>query len=228
MKKTLLTLAVSALSIPSVMANEATSSPEIIPETSSPEFFIGGGLGYHGMKGELDDSQLGKHTENANGGAFHIRAGLYVTENHRVTATINHMGDSHLYRDRLYEGTPGVDAKIDLAQTEYLISYDYIHPINSQVSVFGGATAGLVNNKVNSSYRDTSDEYTASHKGSETDFTMGLQVGAQYKIIENVSVDLQYRHMFESYSETFSEGDYTTKLSIPYSNEVTISVDYRF
>lgn len=193
------------------------------------EFFIGAGGGYQGAKGEVSDSEFGTFSDNAKGGAFHIRAGLYLEDNHRFTATINHMVDSSLYRNRLNEEPEHVSSGVDLAQTEYLISYDYLHALTSDLSLFGGATVGLVNNRVEMSIynRDTGDG--ASHKASHTDFTYGLQVGAQYQILDNLSADLQYRHMFESYDNTINwESGETTKVSIPYNNQISLSFDYRF
>lgn len=192
------------------------------------DFFIGAGTGYQGTKAEINDSEFGIFNEKAQGAAFHIRAGLYLEDNHRFTATINHMVDSKLYGNSLGQDPVGQSLNIDLAQTEYLVSYDYIHAVTSDFSVFGGATIGLVNNRVEMSYYETDGGYSDSHKGSQTDFTYGFQVGAQYKIMDNLSADLQYRHMFESYSET-DEWEYgSTKLSIPYNNQISLTLDYRF
>ncbi|MGF1694838.1 outer membrane beta-barrel protein [Vibrio lamellibrachiae] len=217
MKKVLLTLSIALATSPAAFATE---------------FFIGGGAGYHDAKIELNDSEFGTATENANGASFHIRAGAYLTENHRVTTTINHMGDSNVYRNRLSDVPENIDVQLELAQTEYLISYDYIYSVGDKLSIFAGATAGIVNNKANGFIveKPTSGDQTEfSHKGSESDFTYGLQVGTQYKIMNNMSLDLQYRHMFESYSHAtnWSEGE-TTELSIPSHSELSVSLDYRF
>ncbi|NOH79394.1 porin family protein [Vibrio sp. RE86] len=193
------------------------------------DFFLGGGGSYQSMKGEIADSELGSYSDNAQGGAFHLRGGLYIDNTHRLTATINHMTDSSLYRNRLNQEPEDISTGIDLSQTEYLISYDYLYAVSSTVSLFGGATAGLVNNRVEANFYDRSNGDNASHKGSQTDFTYGLQAGLQYKIMNNLSADLQYRHMFESYSETINweTGDSTT-LSVPYNNQISFSIDYRF
>ncbi|MEF1291828.1 outer membrane beta-barrel protein [Vibrio sp. M260118] len=193
------------------------------------EFFIGGGTGYQSMKGEINDSEFGIFDDKAQGAAFHLRGGVYLDQNHRFTATINHMVDSSFHRNRLNQEPENLSSSIDLAQTEYLVSYDYVHAMTADLSVFGGATAGWVNNRVEMSIYDRDSGDSASHKASQTDVTYGLQVGAQYKILDNLSADLQYRHMFESYSDTINwdNGD-TTKLSIPYNNQISLSFDYRF
>ncbi|TCN80261.1 opacity protein-like surface antigen [Vibrio crassostreae] len=221
MKKALLVLSISSLTATTALANESSPTPELMPEPIKTEFFVGGGLGYHSAKAEL--SALGqKESKTAKGSAFHIRGGAYIQENHRITGTINFTGDNELWHSGATEFDDEIN--LDLAQTEFLVSYDYVHAINSQFSVFGGATAGLTKNTFKGEYIDLIDSSeNGSAKSKETDFVYGLQAGVQYKIMKNVSADFQYRHMFESYSE----GN-LIELSVPNNSEFTVSVDYRF
>ncbi|WP_454442714.1 porin family protein [Vibrio bathopelagicus] len=220
MNKTFLVLAISSFTATTAIASESAPTPELMPEPIKTEFFVGGGLGYHSAKAEL--SALGqKESKTAKGAAFHIRGGAYIQENHRITGTINFTGDTELWHSREDQD----EINLDLAQTEFLLSYDYIHTINSQFSVFGGATVGMTQNTFKGEYIDLDDSLeNESAKSKETDFVYGLQAGVQYKIMKNVSADFQYRHMFESYSES-AEG---VKLSVPNNSEFTVSVDYRF
>ncbi|MGF1694840.1 porin family protein [Vibrio lamellibrachiae] len=208
MNKTLLALTITTLAAPSAMATE---------------YFVGGGLGYHTTKAEIANNGHG-YTGKNSGLALHIRGGAYITENHRLTGTANFVLNDEVYA----ESTPGLsgsDYTIDFKQTEFLMSYDYIHSISSDFSVFGGATAGMVKNTLKEEERYYNFPYLSySVEESKSDFTYGLQVGAQYKLTNDLSADLQYRHMFESFS--YTEGNY--KESISNHGEFTISLDYRF
>lgn len=209
MNKLLIALTISTLTAPSAMATE---------------FFVGGGVGYHSATAEIEDTSEANPAsakETANGAAFHIRGGAYITENHRVTATINLSGDNELYKEAGNFAT----ANLELAQTEYLVSYDYVHPVSSALSIFGGATAGMVKNELTGTV-SSSDKTLFNETGSETDFVYGLQAGIQYKLSNQLSADLQYRHMFESYS--YTDNDLEFKASVPNNGEFTISLDYRF
>ncbi len=218
MNKTTLALSLAAL---------CTSSFSSFASTT--DFFVGIGGGYQSIKADISDSELGSFDDKTRGGSFHLRGGLYLNDNHRFTATINHVVDSNLYRNYLNQEPDDISVGFDLGQTEYLVSYDYLHPISSDLSLFGGVSAGFVNNRLEGKYYDrtTGDNY--GYNGSETDFTYGLQAGFQYKIIDNVSLDLQYRYMFESYSHTthFGEGD-SIQASVPRNDNISLTLDYRF
>ncbi|MGY3569201.1 outer membrane protein [Vibrio paucivorans] len=206
MKKALLALTIASLTAPAAMATE---------------FFIGGGLGYHSATLKINDDEFNAK-ETASGAAFSIRGGAYIAENHRVTATINFSGDHELFKEAGNFAT----GTLELAQTEYLVSYDYIHAVGSNLSIFGGATAGMVKNELSGNV-SSFGETLFDESRSETDFLYGLQAGVQYKLTDSISADLQYRYMFESYSESFDTG-FNTKVSVPNSSEFTISLDYRF
>ncbi|CDS96353.1 outer membrane beta-barrel protein [Vibrio coralliirubri] len=220
MKKTIIALSTLALASTSVSAFDL-----------NPEFFVGGGVGYHHAKfeykfnevDEVDGNASGKESNTAKGAAFSVRTGAYLTPNHRVTLTANFTGDNELYK---YS-----DGDLDeLKQSEYLASYDYFHYLNSEFSLFGGVTAGIVQNKHTEIWNEETSRVKETHK--ETDFTYGLQVGAQYKINTNWSADLQYRHMFESSSvsesNSWDTGYYKDTYTVKNHGELTLSVDYRF
>ncbi|MCW8335384.1 porin family protein [Vibrio sp. SCSIO 43135] len=210
MKKALLALTIASLTAPAAMATE---------------FFIGGGMGYHSAKIKLEENDGYSNRETATGSAFHIRGGAYLTENHRITATINYTGDNKLHREH---GENGGKFAADLAQTEYLLSYDYVHAINSEFSVFGGPTIGFTTNEATLALSHSElPRATIQAEESSTDFVYGLQAGAQYKITNNISADFQYRYMFESYSTTL-DNQWESKITVPNNSEFTISLDYRF
>ncbi|WP_411990785.1 outer membrane beta-barrel protein [Agarivorans sp. DSG3-1] len=217
MKKTLLAFSLSTLSIPSAFA---------------AEFFVGAGGGYQNVKVEASDSEFGNRSANAGRAAMHLRGGVYLNENHRLTATINYMSDANVYRSHLGQHPSRIDTQLELAQNEYLLSYDYIQSISDKFSVFGGATVGAVHNKGKFWLEEKplgGGVSSYSHQASQTDFTYGLQIGMQYKILDNLSVDIQYRHMFKSYSNDIHwENGEKTSFSLPHSNAYTISFDYRF
>ncbi|MEZ8861384.1 outer membrane beta-barrel protein [Vibrio sp. 10N.247.311.51] len=222
MKKTIIALSTLALASTSVSAFDL-----------NPEFFVGGGVGYHHAKfeskwtgGAEGDSWSDKESDTAKGAAFSVRTGAYLTPNHRVTLTANFTGDNELYSDS------DEDSKYteNLKQSEYLASYDYLHYLNADFALFAGVTAGVVQNTL--TFEDKYNGETSKDKYKETDFTYGLQVGAQYKINTNWSADLQYRHMFESSSVSESgswdTGYYKNTYTVKNHGELTLSVDYRF
>ncbi len=222
MKKTIIALSTLALASTSVSAFDL-----------NPEFFVGGGVGYHHAKFESKYSEVyesdnwsGKESNTAKGAAFSVRTGAYLTPNHRVTLTANFTGDNELYSDSDEYGKYTENLK----QSEYLASYDYLHYLNAEFALFAGATAGVVQNTL--TFEDKYNGETSKDKYKETDFTYGLQVGAQYKINANWSADLQYRHMFEStsvsQSESWDNGYYKDTHTVKNHGELTLSVDYRF
>ncbi|MEG3692887.1 outer membrane beta-barrel protein [Vibrio coralliirubri] len=222
MKKTIIALSTLALASTSVSAFDL-----------NPEFFVGGGVGYHHAKFESKwtevaegDSWSDKESDTAKGAAFSVRTGAYLTPNHRVTLTANFTGDNELYSDSDEYGKETQNLK----QSEYLASYDYLHYLNADFALFAGVTAGVVQNTITFEYKDI--DGTDKEKDKETDFTYGLQVGAQYKINSNWSADLQYRHMFESTSVSDSWNDEygygNDTFTVKNNGELTLSVDYRF
>lgn len=223
MKKT--TIALSTL----VLASTSASAFDL-----NPEFFVGGGVGYHHAKLEaeyldfddVDGRYFNKESNTANGVAFNLRAGAYLTPNHRVTLTANFTGDNELYSESYEDGKYTENLK----QAEYLASYDYFHYLNSDFALFAGVTAGVVQNTA--TFEDKDIDGTYKSKSKETDFTYGLQIGTQYKINSNWSADLQYRYMFESTSvsesESWDTGYWKDTYTVKNHGELTLNVDYRF
>ncbi|MCW8328523.1 porin family protein [Photobacterium sp. SDRW27] len=92
------------------------------------------------------------------------------------------------------------------SQNMFLASYDYLLPVAQNVNLFAGVSAGAADSKIDGK--------------SSTDFVWGGQVGAMYEINDNWSTDLTYRYLDQDYSEN------NTK--IDYSQQVVLSVDYKF
>ncbi|WP_047049222.1 outer membrane beta-barrel protein [Vibrio mexicanus] len=182
---------------------------------TSVDYFVGGGMGYHSATVKVEDGDGDIHKETAKGAAFHIRGGAYIAEDHRLTLTANFTGDNEL--DALYIGDAW--AKAELAQTEWLASYDYVHGLNEDFSIFGGATVGYIKNK--GIIRGNVGE-DFKHSESESDFAFGGQVGVQYHVAQNVSIDGTYRYMGTSYkSKEFAD-------KVSNHSEFIVSLDYRF
>ncbi|MGF1721676.1 porin family protein [Vibrio kyushuensis] len=194
----------------------AVSAPSAF--ATSAEYFVGGGLGYHSANTKL--SYEGYSLKNdASGAAFHVRGGVYLEENHRLTLTANFTGDNTIISNSYEDGDW---LKAELAQTEWLASYDYVHSINNEFSVFGGVTAGFTKNKLTASGEEWGRAFNES--GSETDLTLGAQAGVQYKLTKNVSVDGTYRYMGTSWEEKESG----LRAAVDNHSEFSISLDYRF
>jgi opacity protein-like surface antigen len=235
MKKTLAVVSASLLATP-VLANDV-------------QYFVGGGLGGqyisvsegNSYEGEYDNyaySSDSSSEQTAFGSSIHIRTGMIFSQNHRVTLTANFTGDTEIssYSSSYSDGEWST-GKDEIKQTELLLSYDYIHALNNNVSIFGGATVGTISNELSRSdkgydpYYD--EEWSESNSLKGSDFGYGLQIGAQYKINENWSADLTYRHMFSTLdkSTTLIESDRWTETSTGKVNNhgvFTVTVDYRF
>ncbi|KLV05511.1 outer membrane protein H1 [Photobacterium aquae] len=92
------------------------------------------------------------------------------------------------------------------SQNMFLASYDYLVPVHQKVNLFAGVSAGVADNKVRNE--------------SSTDFVWGGQVGAMYKFNDKWSTDVTYRYLDQDYEENNTRLDY--------SQQVVLSVDYRF
>ncbi|WP_047049225.1 outer membrane beta-barrel protein [Vibrio mexicanus] len=208
MKKIISLAVVAALSAPAAYANTV-------------EYFVGGGMGYHNSKAKLSVDGLGSSSETASSAAFHFRGGAYVNENHRFTLTANFAGKDDIYHFDLNPIADWTESG-KLSQNEFLASYDYIYPVASNVAVFGGVSAGFINNKLSVSGTDWLGGY--SYSESERDLAVGAQIGTQVRLDANWSIDATYRYMGTSYEEK-NEG---VKLAVDNHSEFTVSLDYRF
>ncbi|MGF1697523.1 porin family protein [Vibrio lamellibrachiae] len=189
----------------------AVSAPSAF--ATSVDYFAGGGFGSHSSTLKVDAADW-KESDRA--GAFHIRGGAYINNVHRVTLTANFAGDNELFS--VAHEPSGISLKGEYDQNEWFASYDYVHSLNEKFSIFGGVTAGLTKNKVTFTYED--DLGKEKHKESETDFTLGAQVGVQYALTNELSIDGTYRHMGTSYKDDL--------IKVDNHSEFAISLDYRF
>ncbi|MCQ1058047.1 porin family protein [Photobacterium sp. ZSDE20] len=167
---------------------------------NTTEWFVGGGIGYQNDKVE-QDFILAHPSKNAEDVTYQFRGGAIVNDQHRFTATYSYFEDK-------YNGALGFENK--LTQNMYLASYDYLIPVQEKVNLFAGVTMGYADNKIKTDFGSN----------SSTDFVWGGQVGAQYKLSNNLSTDLTYRYLDQDYKEGLNQIDYT--------QQVVWSVDYRF
>ncbi len=154
------------------------------------DYFAGMGLGYQ------TDSLEGAVTKDTEDLSYQGRVGMIIANHHRLTGTFGYMED-----------------KFDRGSTEYkqeqyswLVSYDYLLPVYKDLSVFGGVTTGVNDNKVAGK--------------SSTDFVYGGQVGLQYQWSQHFSSDLGYRYLAQDYDERGTE--------IDDSQQVYLTLDYKF
>ncbi len=123
---------------------------------------------------------------------YQLRGGAILDGTHRIAASYNYSSDK-------FDGS-----KLD--QHMYLASYDYLFSVNPNVYLFGGATIGASDSKI--------------YSKSSTDFVWGGQVGAGYRVSNEVSLELAYRYLDQDYSERGVEIDDT--------QQVSLYLDYRF
>ncbi len=181
--------------------------------TENVDFFVGGGVGYHLMSVQdfdFNDSYTPDYM------AFHLRTGLYLNESHRFTFTTNVTGDNEIYAHSIALGSE----TLEVNQSEFLLSYDYIHPIGQNLSIFGGVTAGAIRNTLTLSDSNwlSSDQYSST----STDISFGGQAGVQFAISSEASVDVTYRYMGSSFD------DEIIGVKLNDHSELTLSLDYRF
>lgn len=164
---------------------------------NNTDWFIGGGIGYQNDK--IERSGMLYSNKNVEDASYQFRGGAIINDQHRFTATYS-------YYESKFDG---IFAN-DYTQNMYLASYDYLIPVHQKVNLFAGATMG---------YSDTKIKNTLS-SNSSTDFVWGGQVGAQYKLSNNLSTDLTYRYLDQDYQKGVNKIDYT--------QQVVWSVDYKF
>ncbi|OLQ81396.1 hypothetical protein BIT28_27590 [Photobacterium proteolyticum] len=101
----------------------------------------------------------------------------------------------------------GTYSYIDKSSQDLLLaSYDYLHPVTKRVELYAGVSAGLADSKIQQS--------------SSTDFAWGGQIGAIYELNKNWSTDITYRYIDQNYDQNDT--------SIDYSQQIMLSVDYKF
>ncbi|GAB3515011.1 porin family protein [Photobacterium alginatilyticum] len=101
----------------------------------------------------------------------------------------------------------GTYSYIDKSSQDLLLaSYDYLYPVSKRVDIYAGLSAGFADSKIQTT--------------SSTDFAWGGQIGAIYEINNNWSTDLTYRYIDQNYEENDT--------SIDYSQQIILSVDYKF
>ncbi|WP_047049228.1 outer membrane beta-barrel protein [Vibrio mexicanus] len=177
------------------------------------DFFVGGGIGYHLISiNDLESND--NYTPDYM--AFHLRTGLYVNENHRFTLTTNVTGDNEVYARSLALGGEALEVN----QSEFLLSYDYLHPVTQKLSLFGGVTAGAIRNKLLQS--DSSWLSSWQYSNTSTDFSFGGQAGIQFALSSEASVDLTYRYMGSSFDDELVGFEFNDH------SELSLSIDYRF
>ncbi|WP_026973292.1 outer membrane beta-barrel protein [Aliagarivorans marinus] len=157
------------------------------PAAASVDWFVGGGVGY--QNDSIKGDSYKKDSEDA---TYQLRGGAIVNDNHRFTGTYG-------YAENKFDGTK-------LEQHMFLVSYDYLYPVNQDIYVFGGATMGLSDSKL--------------YGNSSTDFVWGGQVGAGYRFTEQVSVELAYRYLDQDYNER--------GVKLEDTQQVGLYLDYRF
>ena len=195
-----------------VVITSAFSMPSM-----AADWFVGGGVGaqQNGYEKsstiEQDDKKTSNSTSNTEDNEFYmVRAGVYLDDNNRVYGTYTYNADD------------------STTQQSFIVSYDYLVPLgSSRLNWFIGASAG------------------SNHVSPETDnissgnnFVWGGQTGIIFNITDNLSTELGYRYLDQDFSVSNSDefgtdpvpnsSVTTTTLSATDSQQVYLSLDYRF
>ncbi|EAR57400.1 hypothetical protein SKA34_06570 [Photobacterium sp. SKA34] len=166
------------------------------------ETFMGGGVGY-----QLDNFKDAAKM-NSEDASYQIRGGVIVDNHHRLMATYGYKKDN--FNIASDEATIKAKHKQDL----YLVSYDYLVPVTSNINLFAGASMGAAHNKLTAKISEE------SLKNSSTDFVWGGQLGAMVQLTDNISSDLTYRYLDQNYK--------TDGVRLKGTEQVVWSVDYKF
>ncbi|PSV57465.1 porin family protein [Photobacterium sp. GB-3] len=167
------------------------------------ETFMGGGVGYQ-LDNFKDAAKM--HSEDA---SYQIRGGVIVDNHHRLMATYGYKKDKFNIAE---SGEETIKAKHK--QDLFLVSYDYLVPVTSNINLFAGASMGAAHNKL------TAKTSEASGKDSSTDFVWGGQLGAMVQLTDNISSDLTYRYLDQNYK--------TDGIRLKGTEQIVWSVDYKF
>lgn len=173
------------------------------------DWFIGGGVGaqqntYKGAAQGVDpefNNDYFSTKERENDAVYEVRAGAYLNDNNRVYTTYSYNSD-------------------DLAkQQSLLLSYDYLLGLDAsnKLNWFVGATAGVNHVNPDTSYLSSKDR-----------FVWGGQTGLMYKINDNLSSEIGYRYLKQDYDAGISTDAGSASFSLDDSQQVYLSVDYRF
>lgn len=156
------------------------------------DFFVGAGVGWQQdeIKRTLETDSESVH--------FQVRAGAILEESVRITAAYSYKDDDVTADDQKYKHYMHL----------MTLSYDYMLPFafDGRLAGFIGPTVGLYNNEFDDRRR--------------THYTWGGQVGLQYRLSQNWSVDLSYRYLDMDVSGSLHELDTT--------QQVTLALDRRF
>lgn len=196
---------IKSLALAAVIAT-AMSAP-----TMAADWFIGGGVGaqQNTYKGSytpaIQNPIAGSPTETAketeNNEFYELRVGAYLNDSNRVYGTYSYNSD---------------DAS---RQQSFMISYDYLVALgdSNKLNWFIGATAGV------NHFSADADELSSKDR-----FVWGGQTGFMYKINDKFSTELGYRYLKQDY-EVSGSGDYGSgSISLQDSQQLYLSVDYRF
>lgn len=182
----------------SALITAALSAP-----TMAADWFVGGSVGYqqNGYEAELDD-QAGNDIEDSFSDEemlYELRVGAYLNDNNRLYGTYSYNDDEFSQ------------------QQQFLLSYDYLIGLGDRFNIFIGATAGM----------NSIDPVDPSFSQGES-FVWGVQTGVQFEITKNLSTELGYRYLEQDYDEEFADASSSQDFSLTDSQQIYLSVDYRF
>ena len=150
------------------------------------QWFVGGGLGYQNDKVEYTGDKT-----DGDDIVYQLKGGVILNQHHRLTFEYNY-SDNTIFSDSYIEDGLYSNQKDKLKQNLFLLSYDYLIPLNEKFNVFAGLTAGVSNSK---NYYTWSGVENGNYNLSSTDFVWGAQVGAEYNINKNWTTSLAYRYL---------------------------------
>lgn len=179
--------------------------------TIAADWFIGGGIGaqqntYKGYVNSAVNADEGLYEKSNfkdtdNNEFYELRAGVFLNDNNRVYGTYSYNSD---------------DAS---RQQSFMVSYDYLIGLDAsnKLNWFVGATAGTNHVNMDIEGLDSSNR-----------FVWGGQTGLMYKLSDNISTEVGYRYLKQSYDIAHSDETSLTSISLNDSQQLYLSLDYRF
>lgn len=180
--------------------------------TMAADWFIGGSVGaqqnsYEGstttetIVNDGIDIETAIGSTNENNAVYELRAGAFINDNNRIYGTYSYNSDDFS------------------KQQSALLSYDYLVALgdSNKLNWFIGATAGI-----NHVSPDT------DLVSSSNNFVWGGQTGIMYKLNDKLSTEIGYRYLKQDFDASTSTATVTETASLNDSQQLYLSIDYRF
>lgn len=139
--------------------------------------------------------------------------GGYQQGSHRYSLAVSHASHEALY----WSDIDGIDEK-DHVLTNLIAQYDYLFPVASNFSIYGGLHLGMVHSDIETTLGDD----------TTIGALYGLQLGANFAFTPQWSADLSYHWSQTSVEHSVTEVIETFEIEIDQISGFRLGVSYHF